>query len=75
MNTFRSGTDRDRAIAELAYYCWEERGCPEGAPEEDWYKAELAIDREQNLEQGKQSALPALNQSKSSKKKKKEGVA
>ena len=23
----------------LAYLFWEERGCPEGSPEEDWYRA------------------------------------
>jgi hypothetical protein len=42
--------DRSRAIAELAYHFWQERGCAEGSPEEDWYKAELVIDREQNPE-------------------------
>jgi hypothetical protein len=42
--------DRPRAIAELAYHFWQERGCPEGSPEEDWYQAELVIDREQDPE-------------------------
>jgi hypothetical protein len=27
-------------IARLAYECWQERGCPEGSPEIDWYLAE-----------------------------------
>jgi len=27
-------------IAALAYRLWQERGCPTGSPEEDWYKAE-----------------------------------
>ena len=45
MNTFRSIEDRVRAIRELAYYFWRERGCPDGSPERDWYKAELVIDR------------------------------
>lgn len=27
-------------IAVLAYRYWQERGCPEGSPEEDWYRAE-----------------------------------
>ncbi len=27
-------------IAALAYHLWEDRGCPMGSPEEDWYKAE-----------------------------------
>ena len=26
-------------IAVLAYQFWQERGCPEGSPEEDWYRA------------------------------------
>jgi hypothetical protein len=43
MTTFRSIEDRVRAIAELAYYLWRERGCPDGSPEEDWYKAELML--------------------------------
>lgn len=27
-------------IAILAYRLWQERGCPVGSPEEDWFKAE-----------------------------------
>ncbi|HVO99319.1 MAG TPA: DUF2934 domain-containing protein [Bryobacteraceae bacterium] len=27
-------------IAALAYALWQERGCPEGTPEEDWFRAE-----------------------------------
>jgi len=27
-------------ICALAYSLWEARGCPEGTPEEDWFKAE-----------------------------------
>jgi hypothetical protein len=27
-------------IAALAYHLWQDRGCPIGSPEEDWYKAE-----------------------------------
>lgn len=26
-------------IARLAYRYWQERGCPIGSPEEDWYRA------------------------------------
>ena len=46
MRTFASTDERARAIAELAYQFWEERGRPEGSPEADWYKAELAVDQE-----------------------------
>lgn len=27
-------------IAALAYALWQERGCPEGSPDEDWFQAE-----------------------------------
>jgi len=27
-------------IASLAYALWQERGCPEGSPEVDWFRAE-----------------------------------
>lgn len=30
-------------IAALAHALWQERGCPEGSPEEDWLKAEQEI--------------------------------
>jgi hypothetical protein len=30
----------DSDIAALAYHLWQERGCPSGSPEEDWYRAE-----------------------------------
>ncbi len=36
------------AVAELAYRCWEERGCPSGSPEEDWYRAEARLRAESN---------------------------
>ena len=26
-------------IAALAHALWESRGCPEGSPEEDWFRA------------------------------------
>ena len=30
---------RHRVIATLAYELWRARGCPEGSPEEDWFRA------------------------------------
>jgi len=30
-------------IASLAYASWQERGYPEGSPEEDWFRAEQAL--------------------------------
>jgi hypothetical protein len=34
------GTDLgDEEIATLAYELWQARGCPDGSPDEDWYRA------------------------------------
>jgi hypothetical protein len=30
-------------IASLAYVLWQQRGCPEGSSEEDWFKAEQKL--------------------------------
>ena len=30
-------------IAELAYELWQMRGCPDGSPEEDWFRAEREL--------------------------------
>jgi len=57
MKSVRSAQDRSTAIAELAYRLWEERGCPQGSPEEDWYQAELLIDREEIVHDGNAGAL------------------
>jgi len=32
-------------IARLAYSYWQDRGCPEGSPEEDWLRAEAELGR------------------------------
>ena len=29
----------EQEIAQLAYELWQSRGCPEGSPEEDWFRA------------------------------------
>ena len=31
------------AIARLAYSYWEDRGCQNGSPDEDWFRAEAEI--------------------------------
>jgi len=31
------------AIALLAYFYWEARGCPHHSPDEDWFRAEAAL--------------------------------
>ena len=33
----------DAQIATLAYRLWQERGCPIGSPEEDWFQAESEL--------------------------------
>jgi hypothetical protein len=35
--------DDNSTIATLAYRFWVERGCPEGCPEEDWFRAEQEL--------------------------------
>jgi hypothetical protein len=30
-------------ITALAYALWQERGCPEGSPEEDWFRPEKEL--------------------------------
>jgi hypothetical protein len=37
---------RERFIAVQAEQYWLMRGCPEGSPEVDWFKAESKIDQE-----------------------------
>jgi hypothetical protein len=33
----------EQDIANLAYALWQQRGCPEGSPEEDWLQAQELI--------------------------------
>jgi hypothetical protein len=30
-------------ITALAYFLWQQRGCPEGSPDEDWFQAQQHI--------------------------------
>jgi len=30
-------------VEKLAFEFWEERGCPSGSPEEDWFRAEQVL--------------------------------
>ena len=32
--------DFHEQVARLAYALWQERGCPDGSPDVDWYRAE-----------------------------------
>lgn len=33
----------EQQIAELAYVLWQQRGCVEGSPEQDWFEAERRL--------------------------------
>ena len=43
--TSTSAQDRDRRIAERAYFLYEARGCEQGHDLEDWLTAEREIDQ------------------------------
>jgi hypothetical protein len=36
-------TSTQEDIAHLAYALWQQRGCPEGSPEFDWFEAERTL--------------------------------
>lgn len=38
----------EEQIAALAKKLWEERGCPEGSPEVDWFEAEKRLREKQS---------------------------
>lgn len=33
----------EQQIAQLAYVLWQQRGCIEGSPEQDWFEAERRV--------------------------------
>jgi len=37
------GEERLELVQKLAYQHWEDRGCPLGSPEIDWFAAEKAV--------------------------------
>ena len=45
-------------IATRAYYCWRERGCPEGSPHVDWERAEDELSRASGTVVGSQASEP-----------------
>jgi Protein of unknown function (DUF2934) len=44
-----SEPDKQQEVAVLAYTFWQDRGCPEGTPDEDWFRAEREIARSKRL--------------------------
>jgi hypothetical protein len=39
----RSEPAKENAVAARAYECWQERGCPIGSDQEDWFRAEAEL--------------------------------
>jgi hypothetical protein len=37
------GENRHEFVAKLAYKLWQQRGCPFGSPEVDWFAAERSV--------------------------------
>jgi hypothetical protein len=44
LNNAVNGSVTAGQIAERAYFHWQERGCPFGSPEEDWFRAEQELE-------------------------------
>jgi hypothetical protein len=42
LNSLLAALEHER-IAALAYFFWQQRGCPEGSPDDDWIRAEQHI--------------------------------
>jgi len=38
-------------IARMAYFMWQDRGCPDGSPDEDWFRAEETLRQMQGSDQ------------------------
>jgi hypothetical protein len=46
-----SETVSENAIAVLAYLLWQERGCPKGSDQDDWFRAEKELQDREALDQ------------------------
>ncbi len=42
LNALLAALEHER-IAALAYFYWQQRGCPIGSPDDDWFRAENYI--------------------------------
>jgi len=38
-------------VARMAYFMWQDRGCPDGSPDEDWFRAEETLRQMQGSDQ------------------------
>lgn len=43
VNSYPNGGANYEEVKRLAHEYWQARGCPEGSPEEDWFRAEMII--------------------------------
>mgnify|MGYP003387250970 CR=1 FL=1 len=63
MNTLAATTEGNpdhHTTASLAYQLWQERGCPEGSCDQDWYEAELRLsERTSAAREAPPSMLPS----------------
>jgi hypothetical protein len=57
LHTERDGQQQDIQVA--AYYLWQQRGCPFGTPQVDWFRAEAQF-REQHENASDDTALLAM---------------
>ena len=48
------------AVALLAYEFWQARGCPEGSPEIDWFRAEQKLAEQSAKRQSSSMETPSL---------------
>jgi hypothetical protein len=46
-------------IAALAYEFWLARGCPQGTPDEDWFRAEREIDGSRGIDENERGSRDA----------------
>lgn len=44
-----SQQNQQQAIANLAYALWQQRGSPQGSPEQDWIEAEQQLRNQQSV--------------------------
>ena len=50
-------------IAALAYEFWKARGCPDGTPDEDWFRAEREIAGSKKMDQKELGSLDSAEPS------------
>jgi len=41
-----ASASKHEQVAQLAYFYWQDRGCSDGSPEQDWHRAEVELGRQ-----------------------------